>query len=135
MQCIDVTETRDDKGYGMVSLTVGRGAKYNLSSHRVAFEQAWGIALGTGQGQVVRHTCDRPSCINPMHLQVGTMRDNVQDRDRRGRNHNARKTHCSNGHEYVEENVRVLSDGERQCKTCNREHARARYQRLTKEEA
>lgn len=36
-------------------------------------------------GQVVRHTCDNPLCINPEHLVAGTHADNVQDRVERGR--------------------------------------------------
>jgi hypothetical protein len=37
------------------------------------------------EGQVVRHTCDNPSCINPDHLILGTQADNVADREARGR--------------------------------------------------
>lgn len=37
-------------------------------------------------GKVIRHTCDRPICINPSHLLSGTNIDNVHDRDSRGRN-------------------------------------------------
>ena len=35
--------------------------------------------------QVVRHKCDNPPCVNPDHLEIGTQRDNVLDRERRGR--------------------------------------------------
>lgn len=34
---------------------------------------------------VVMHVCDNPSCINPNHLVVGTQRDNIWDRTRKGR--------------------------------------------------
>lgn len=36
-------------------------------------------------GLVIRHGCDNPSCINPDHLSVGTQRENVMDRESRGR--------------------------------------------------
>lgn len=35
----------------------------------------------------VLHTCDNPSCVNPLHLYMGTITDNLNDaysRDRRG---------------------------------------------------
>lgn len=37
-------------------------------------------------GLVVMHTCDRPICVRPSHLQMGTYQDNVLDCWRKGRN-------------------------------------------------
>ena len=36
-------------------------------------------------GMVVRHTCDNRLCINPEHLLIGTVQDNIQDAVIRGR--------------------------------------------------
>ena len=38
------------------------------------------------KGTEVCHTCDNPCCVNPEHLFVGTRQDNVDDRERKGRN-------------------------------------------------
>lgn len=37
------------------------------------------------EGLVIRHRCDNNRCINPNHLELGTVRDNNLDRLRRGR--------------------------------------------------
>lgn len=55
----------------------GRDGKC-LSAHRVAMELATGESLSPDV--VVRHTCDNPRCVNPLHLTTGTHADNVRDR-------------------------------------------------------
>lgn len=37
------------------------------------------------ENMVIRHKCDNPSCINPEHLEVGTVIQNVLDKIKRGR--------------------------------------------------
>jgi hypothetical protein len=67
-----------NSGYGQIQtkLSSKRGA------HQVSYEAHHGKIP---EGQVVRHTCDNPSCINPDHLILGTQADNVADREARGR--------------------------------------------------
>ena len=37
------------------------------------------VIAGAKPGQVVRHICDNPCCINPDHLVLGTAKDNSLD--------------------------------------------------------
>lgn len=72
------TAATANKGYG----TVRAGGKLR-GAHRVAYEAAHGE--GSAAGLVVRHRCDTPACVNPVHLEIGTHADNVRDMMERGR--------------------------------------------------
>lgn len=69
----------DRNGYG--TFVSASGGRYE-PAHRAAFRLFVGPIL---PGQVVRHTCDEPSCVAPPHLRAGSHADNVRDRVRRGR--------------------------------------------------
>ncbi|PHS59692.1 MAG: HNH endonuclease [Alteromonas sp.] len=54
-------------------------------AHRVAYVEARGLGIEDIAGKVVRHRCDNPPCINPDHLELGTVADNNRDMADRGR--------------------------------------------------
>lgn len=75
--CIEWTRARDKDGYG---ITRSYGVTYK--AHRAA----WILVHGPiPAGQVVRHSCDNPPCVNTQHLSLGTVLDNNRDRETRGR--------------------------------------------------
>jgi hypothetical protein len=47
------------------------------SYHRYIYELNYGPIP---DGAIIRHSCNNPSCINPLHLKIGTHADNVNDR-------------------------------------------------------
>ncbi|AXK88546.1 hypothetical protein CJ469_05809 [Nocardia farcinica] len=53
-----------------------------IKGHRFAYSTFVGAI---DEGQIVRHHCDIPRCVNPDHLTVGTHLDNARDRISRGR--------------------------------------------------
>lgn len=75
--CWPYTGDRYPKGYGHTTKSLGRGY-----AHRAAWELENGPIPAGG---VLRHACDNPPCCNLRHLAVGTVQDNVDDRQRRGR--------------------------------------------------
>lgn len=56
--------------------------------HRYIYEECFGPIP---EGQIIRHKCDNPACINPEHLMTGVHEDNV--RDRVDRNRSAKGVH------------------------------------------
>lgn len=73
--CLVWTGRKLPSGYGLICFH-GR----QVYIHRFVFEQTYGWSP-----EVVRHTCDNPSCWNPDHLRGGSHADNVDDKVAKGR--------------------------------------------------
>lgn len=71
--------------------TRGRSSQLGYGSFKLGNEQythrlAWELTNGKiPEGLCVCHHCDNPLCCNPNHLFLGTVKDNMQDRDMKGR--------------------------------------------------
>lgn len=71
------TRATNRDGYGQIRI----GGKLMIAS-RVAFAV---FKEPLSRGEIVCHTCDTPSCVNPSHLYRGTHKQNTDDAIRRGR--------------------------------------------------
>lgn len=78
MECWLWTGAKKPKGYGNVRIN----KEYRLA-HRVAWELSTGAIIPSGL--VVMHICDNPSCCNPAHLVLGTIKANTYDMIVKGR--------------------------------------------------
>lgn len=111
--------TRDKSKYGIFVIN-----KVRLHAHRASY------LLFNGEiqnGMVVCHKCDTPGCVNPNHLWLGTIKENLKDRDLKGRNPFSSRNSCSKGHEYVDDSYKIYH-GKRICIKCERENAKIRRQ-------
>lgn len=70
--CWEWNRNRSSQGYGLVRM---KGV--SVGAHCAAW-----IKHNQSQipdGMVVMHLCDNPPCINPLHLSLGTYKDNTRD--------------------------------------------------------
>ncbi len=81
-------------------------------------------------GTITRHLDGDPSNNRLENLTYGTQSENVLDAVRHGRNWEANKTHCPQGHAYDETNTRHYR-GERHCWTCRRTRDREAKRRAS----
>lgn len=92
--------------------------KKRYKSHRFAYE----IKNGPIPNKMtVHHKCYITTCVNPDHLELKTLSDNILDDSIQNLNFcyfNAKKTHCPYGHEFKGDNLIRLYNGKRRCKTC-----------------
>jgi hypothetical protein len=106
----------NDSGYGYF----GFEGKMQLA-HRVSYQIFNG---GIAPGLHVCHSCDNRLCVRPDHLWLGTAKNNMNDRDAKGRSTKDRhfKPHCSRGHPWTAETT--FRNGGPHCRICNRERAK-----------
>ena len=71
------------QGYGQYGFgNRADGTFKNYKAHRLAYELVCGPIP---PGMHACHRCDRPDCVNPRHIFLGTNADNVADRIAKGR--------------------------------------------------
>jgi hypothetical protein len=100
------------EGYGRMMV---RGGKC-IRAHVASWERTYGAIP---DGMVLDHLCRNRSCINPLHMEPVSSRENTL----RGIGPsavNAFKTHCKMGHPFSGDNLGVTKRGRRYCRTCQR---------------
>lgn len=76
--CWPWLSAKDKDGYGLLYI----GGGITRRAHRLVWEQTNG---NIPKGLHVLHKCDNPECVNLNHLFLGTNKDNMQDRNLKGR--------------------------------------------------
>jgi len=79
--CWNWSNSKDKDGYGMfrgewLGVTYTRAHRFSWAFHNNA---------AIPDGQLVLHSCDNPSCVNPAHLRLGDHGENQRERRAKGR--------------------------------------------------
>ena len=77
LKCWIWTGTKTLDGYGSIKICYK-----TKHAHRVVWELCYGPIP---KGQSVLHHCDKPACVQPNHLFLGTQQDNIADMDNKNR--------------------------------------------------
>lgn len=81
--CWEWTGSKIPTGYGHLMF-------HNIQTY--AHRVSWTLCVGEiPEGLCVLHHCDNPCCVRPDHLFLGTMLDNMHDRDAKGRNNKGKR--------------------------------------------
>ena len=108
---------KNPSGYGIITIK-----RKNVYAHRYSYELYSGKKIS--KGLVIDHLCRHHSCVNPRHLEVVTVRENVWrgvvDR---------RRNMCVKGlHPMTGKNVYINpTTGKARCRACRDEYRRKYY--------
>lgn len=72
--CWEWQGSRQEHGHGLFKYK-----NKSVKCHRFVLETYFDTEVP--EDKVVRHLCNNPCCVNPLHLAVGTQKDNVRDRE------------------------------------------------------
>lgn len=75
-----ISHKKDKDGYTILCFN-----KKRIKHHRYVYSKHYLNGNPIPDGLVVRHKCDNPTCVNPEHLEIGTLYDNAMDRVKRNR--------------------------------------------------
>jgi len=112
--CIEWLGTRMWKGYGRFWYR-GRFVR----AHRFAYQ----LIAPIPHGKVLDHLCGNRLCVNPLHLEPVTPRENIMRSAQTPARINSEKTHCPKGHAYDVANT-ALRNSKRDCRACGRVETR-----------
>lgn len=109
--CWDWQRKRDRHGYGHIKVG-GR----DILAHRASYEA---FVAEIPAGLTIDHLCKNTACVNPLHLEPVTNRENILRSDGIAAR-SARLTSCHRGHPFDEQNTYRDARGSRHCRACNR---------------
>lgn len=96
---------------------------YGSIFHEGRMQKAHRVSWRLNRGEIpdgldLDHLCRVRRCVNPDHLEPVTRSENLLRSPLMDRY--SHKTHCVHGHEFTPDNTRVMANGHRVCRSCQR---------------
>lgn len=139
--CWNWTHSKVKDGYGYLTKFVD-GKRYTIFAHRLSWVSQNGEIP---DGMVVDHTChtadldnckgacQHRSCINPAHLRITTIAENLRIKRPPRINTNEDNGLCRNGlHKWEEGSYIVYKSGKRSCNECRKAQLARTAERMAK---
>lgn len=112
--CLIWTGSLTNAGYGRLTWKQPDG-HIERGAHRVAYL----LHHGSIEPDLwIDHLCRNRACVEPLHLELVTARENTMRSPIALAAVNARKSHCPQGHAYTPDNIYVSRGTGRLCRTC-----------------
>lgn len=116
----------DNGGYGRFGLRLGKNQwKSNYLAHRYSYELVNGEIP---KELTVDHICKIRNCVNPDHLRLMTLVNNIKAGN--AGIYNQVKKFCPKGHSYSGENLLFDTNSSRTCRMCRRNSWKQYRQRV-----
>jgi len=113
--CWDWTSSTQHFGHGQFQHSLCKQLGI-LKTHRLSMYFFKNAEFMEKEYLCVLHSCDRPSCVNPAHLRMGTDKENVHDAHERGRA-SVRKGADNNFAKFNNEQIKEIIELRKQSKT------------------
>lgn len=107
--CWEWAASKNIRGYGRFRLQ-GREGK-TVMAHRFSYEL---YAGPIPNGLQILHKCDNPGCVNPDHLWPGTQKENMADKNAKGRGNYNLGSKCHNAVLTEEQVMAIRADRRKQ---------------------
>lgn len=125
--CWNWIGAKNEDGYGLFCRSQqGDKPRGCVMAHRASYES---YVEPIPDELTLDHLCRNKRCVNYLHLEPVTHRENTMRAKHLVTMINKAKTHCLRGHPLSGENLFTHKDGRRECRTCSRTAGLASYHR------